>query len=239
MTSNQLRVDFANEMRHAPSLLEITDSVERGNFLTSYAKDHNQSSGNFIPLCEGWSILRDYGLRALFDVLTGDKRGLGNPFPAGCYSGLVSISYTMCSNSSTGDCSGAVYDLVIEEIQQFLRDRVAFPLLNPSLVGISMIGQFSQAWEICKDTTKWVAYSFRTLDCGNVYDGAGDANLPITGKCMLLFREIAFSGTCEVIGYNECIYVCVCVCVCVCVLFDASCSFFPQPTVHANNANCA
>ncbi len=82
------RIARTTEIRACPPLNELADNKERENFLLEFAAEHSRS-GAPIHLKEGWSILRDYGLNILFNILDG-KKGLcdGKPFGNRGFSGL-------------------------------------------------------------------------------------------------------------------------------------------------------
>jgi hypothetical protein len=163
----------------------------REEILLSYATQKSTQPGE-IPLEEGWSKLRENGIRVLVEILQGnasEKRPFGNKG----YVSLYTISYRMCSNAGLHDHSKALYDRTKLEMESVLQQYVVPELLRNEYTeggGFTILRKFSHHWENHKVFVKWMQQLFRHLDNGYI---ANSSISTITSVGFKLFFEIVFS----------------------------------------------
>ena len=170
-------------------------TLDREAYLLKYVTEKVENRVE-ITIAEGWGILKEYGFTVLFDTLTDEAKQNKAPFGNKGFSSLYTIGFRLVSCGDFMDHSSQIYANLTEDVRGFLTERVVAPLLDANLAGTPMIAKFSQAWENTKSMTKWVHRLFAHLDNGYVINSGG-AFPTVVGLCMSMFRDVAFSGTCE------------------------------------------
>mmetsp|Transcript_3322 Transcript_3322/g.8546 ORF Transcript_3322/g.8546 Transcript_3322/m.8546 type:complete len:790 (-) Transcript_3322:177-2546(-) len=167
-------------------------TLNREESLLEYATSKSIETAE-IPLEEGWSKLKDHGIRVLSDVLCGEH-SQKIPFGNKVYVSLYTISYRMCSNTGTLDHSKALYERASEEIRLFL-----LSVLKPEVSDLDLIPsddeiltRFAHNWSNFKIFIKWMQRLFGHLDNGYVADSSTPT---ITSVGLKSFYDVIFSSS--------------------------------------------